>query len=228
MAQARASAIEFVKRWSHPADAALEICLFPSFVHLVDCVRERVAHLRIGAQDCSTEMEGAFTGEISARMLAELKVDYCLVGHSERRKRAYETPESLKSKLRQLILVGIRPVFCIGESLEERKSGRTTEVLRQQLEVLRELDAQSLILAYEPVWAIGTGLVASTQEISEAHAFIRARCPQNPILYGGSVKRDNAQEILTLPHVEGLLVGGASLQREVFEGICSDSLQKFR
>jgi triosephosphate isomerase len=218
MSQFRTPGIEFVSRWTFQ-DPNVEAAVFPNFLHLAECVRERKAGLQIGAQDCSPEMEGAFTGEVSARMLAELGVQYCLVGHSERRIRFQESNALLAQKIRQLSLVGVSPVFCLGENLEERKSGRVFEVLSQQLEAISALP-QSVIVAYEPVWAIGTGVIAEDAQIKEVHAFLRQKLPSQPLLYGGSVKPENAGPILKIDHVNGLLVGGASLRPESFEGIC--------
>ncbi len=222
MAQARTKAIEFVSRWSGSKEN-VEAAVFPSFVHLGECIRERKNGLKIGAQDCSTEMEGAFTGEVSARMLAEFGMDYVLVGHSERRARFGESNEQLKAKLHQLSLVGLKPVFCCGESLEIRKAGKVFDLLEKQLEVIgaAEMNAfKPLIIAYEPVWAIGTGVTASSSEIEEVHAWLSKKLPGAVLLYGGSVKLENSEQILRIPGVHGLLIGGASLSPENFEAIC--------
>ncbi|PIR21836.1 MAG: triose-phosphate isomerase [Deltaproteobacteria bacterium CG11_big_fil_rev_8_21_14_0_20_45_16] len=208
-------------------DPGLEMAIFPSFTHLGEA-RKLVGPQKvyaIGAQDCSDEKNGAFTGEVSAQSLKELGVCLCLVGHSERRQRANETPQSLSKKLAVLQECGILPVFCIGESRAERESGRVDEILSSQLEVLKTYRGQ-LILAYEPVWAIGTGLTASASQIQETHAYILKQLGGPwPLLYGGSVKLENAQEILGIEGVHGLLIGGASLKVNVFEKICGFALE---
>jgi triosephosphate isomerase len=217
MSQFRTAGLEFVSRWSFRSNQ-VTAAVFPSFVHLSECLRERKADLQIGAQDCSNEVEGAFTGEVSARMLAEMGVRYCLVGHSERRIRFQESNELLSQKLHQLSLVGVTPVFCVGESLQERKSGKVFEVLEGQLKALQS--QKDVILAYEPVWAIGTGLSAQADQIREVHGFLHNHSPDLPILYGGSVKPESTASILSVDHVHGLLVGGASLRPESFIAIC--------
>jgi len=218
MAQGQTKAREFVSRWTFESSQVFAT-VFPSFVHLSDCSREKPSNLQLGAQDCSNEMEGAFTGEVSARVLAEIGIRYCLVGHSERRARFFEDNSLLAAKLHQLKLVGITPVFCCGETLEMRQKAQVFQVLESQLEALKGLGID-YILAYEPVWAIGTGLTAENAQIEEVHRFLSQKLPGVPLLYGGSVKRENAEAILGIPHVDGLLIGGASLQIEVFEEIC--------
>ncbi len=219
MAQGQTKAREFVGRWNFE-NPEVTASVFPSFVHLSECSREKKSGLQIGAQDCSSEMEGAFTGEVSARVLAEIGVRHCLVGHSERRARFHEDNSVLSAKLHQLKLVGITPVFCCGETLEMRQKGHVFQVLESQLEALKGLGID-YILAYEPVWAIGTGVTAELPQIEEVHRFLSQKLPGVPLLYGGSVKLENAESILGISQVHGLLIGGASLQREVFEEICT-------
>lgn len=183
----------------------------------------------VGAQNCHFEDEGAFTGEISVPMLWELSVDYCIVGHSERRQYFAETDETVNLKLKKLIPSGIIPILCVGEALEQREAGVQEDVVKKQL--LADLDgisaeaAAGLVIAYEPVWAIGTGRTASSAKAQEMCAFIRGvladlygRDTAESVLiqYGGSVKPENASEILNMPDIDGALVGGASLVPEKF------------
>ena len=223
MAQSLASCENFLSGWKEIPSQQIEAAVFPSFVHLKNCVDRRVSSLSIGAQNCSTEEAGAFTGEISAQMLKEIGVKYCLVGHSERRQRGGETNETLALKLSQLEKVGIQAVFCIGETKEQRQKNQTQAILKDQIQPA--LDSKmDLILAYEPVWAIGTGLSASVEEIDECHRYI-ASLMSAPILYGGSVKIENASSILEISAVQGLLIGGASLRVETFSKICGFALE---
>lgn len=182
--------------------------------------------IALGAQNVHWAESGAFTGEISSSMLAEFGCSFALIGHSERRHILGESDTIVATRAKGALKGGITPLFCIGETLEEREKDLTTQVLRIQLEALiseipRESAAQ-VIVAYEPVWAIGTGKVASLDNIRDAHGFIeefyRSTSGESPraILYGGSVSPDNFQDILTVPHVHGGLVGGASLSAEKF------------
>jgi len=184
-----------------------------------------------GAQDCSRHEKGAFTGDVSAAMIAEFGARYAIVGHSERRAIFGDTDAMVVEKYGRAKKAGLTPIFCIGETLEERESGSTAEVLAKQIDALlgaggaKQLDGG--IIAYEPVWAIGTGKTATKQQAQEAHDFVRRRvaardaqvAAQLPILYGGSVKAANAAELFAMPDVDGGLVGGASLVAEEFVGI---------
>lgn len=187
----------------------------------------------IGAQNVHWEKKGAFTGEISGPMVKEIGVSIALTGHSERRQYFGETDETVRKRSESLLEQGFRVILCIGETRAEREAGNTEEVLRRQLQgAIPEpskgcaafLDGR-LILAYEPVWAIGTGLTATPEQAEEAHAFIRSylhsrfglqASAQTPLLYGGSVTPENAQTLLCCPNVDGALVGGASLKAESF------------
>ena len=169
------------------------------------------------AQNVHWEPEGAYTGEISAPLLLELGVVGSLVGHSERRQYFGETDETVAQRARAALDAGLRVIACVGETHEEREGGETEEVLRRQLSVLEPHD--DLVLAYEPVWAIGTGLTATPEMAQEAHAFIKSLLDA-PVLYGGSVKADNAAELLAQADVDGALVGGASLDVDSFRAIC--------
>ncbi len=187
--------------------------------------------LRVGVQDVHTDLEGAHTGAISARMAAEVGVGWGLAGHSERRNEFGDDDAHVAGKLRRLLDAGLKPVLCVGETLEERTAGRLEEVLRRQIKaVLGGLGGRTWsppVLAYEPVWAIGTGETASPADASEAHAIVREVLLEAPgdaaravVLYGGSVKPDNIDALLGARGVDGVLVGGASLEPASFARIC--------
>ncbi len=187
--------------------------------------------LSIGAQNFYPAKDGAFTGEISTHMLRDVQAHWILVGHSERRSIFNESLQLVEEKLLFALNEGFKVVFCVGESLEEREAGQLQHVLEAQLESLKKISkdvpADHVAVAYEPVWAIGTGKVAGPDEIIEAHAMVREALIKNMgskgaatrILYGGSVKADNATSIIKLDNVDGVLVGGASLQAESFAKI---------
>lgn len=187
--------------------------------------------LNIGGQDCHANKSGAHTGDISADMIADCLGTYVIVGHSERRTDIGETDAIVKDKAQAVLAAGLKAIVCIGETEEERKSGKTLDVLQTQLagSIPFGATAENTIIAYEPVWAIGTGLVPSIDDITEAHAFMRkdliARLGGNDgasikILYGGSVKPNNAAELMSILNVDGALVGGASLKADDFIAIC--------
>jgi len=186
----------------------------------------------IGAQNCHSEQSGAFTGEVSASMLNSIGCNYVLVGHSERRLFFKEKDEELVQKIKQILANNMKPIFCIGETIHERKTDNHFPVITSQLRnVLKEFDINDFsqfILAYEPVWAIGTGETASPKQAQEMHAFIRetisdiynsALAAQVPILYGGSCNAQNAQELFACKDVDGGLIGGASLKADDFTKI---------
>ncbi len=187
--------------------------------------------LKLAAQNVHPEPSGAFTGEISVSMLADVGCTYVIVGHSERRHLFGETNELVGRKVRAVFEGGLRPILCVGETLEERDASRTFEVVGEQLTIgLEGVDedrATQLIIAYEPVWAIGTGKTATPDQAQEVHAFIReslaksygATAEEIPIQYGGSVKPDNVFALMDQPDVDGALVGGASLDPEAFYAI---------
>ncbi len=205
--------------------------LFPAFVHLEHVRRKiRGTTVLLGAQNCHEEKEGAFTGEVSVPMLKDMGVQVVLVGHSERRHVFGESDERIGRKLQAVLRARLQGMLCVGETLEEREAGRTFEVLERQLRVLRGAvrkpeQAALLSIAYEPVWAIGTGRTATPETAQEAHAELRRllgdilgaeAAASTPLLYGGSVKPGNAAELLARPDVDGLLVGGASLSPGTF------------
>lgn len=184
-----------------------------------------------GAQNCHYEMKGAFTGETSPAVLAELNTPYCLVGHSERRTLFHETDLDIERKVKALHQVGITPLLCVGESLQEREAGQTEDVILRQLrEGLASSAAEKpFIIAYEPVWAIGTGKVATAEQANAAHKALRRGLSEiggqgladsTSILYGGSVKPENCAEIARQSDVDGFLVGGASLESKTFLPLC--------
>jgi triosephosphate isomerase len=171
----------------------------------------------VAAQNVHWDDEGPFTGEVSAPMLRELGAYGAIVGHSERRQQFGETDETVARRARAALAAGLSVIACVGETESEREAGETEDVLRRQVSVL-ERD-ENLVVAYEPVWAIGTGKTATPELAQEAHAFIKSLLDV-PVLYGGSVKSDNAAELLGQPDVDGALVGGASLEVDSFLAIC--------
>jgi triosephosphate isomerase len=208
--------------------------LFPALAHLAPVHDALIGgELRLGAQDVSPEEDGAFTGDVSAEMLADVGCTLVLVGHSERRHGHGEQGATLLLKLKRALRAGLRPLYCVGETLAERKAGKAREVVVGQLATLHELagpDRKHLAaLAYEPVWAIGTGENATPEQAQEMHALIRAELARTglhtPILYGGSVKPDNARELLAQPDVDGVLVGGASLELDSLRAIDDIALE---
>jgi triosephosphate isomerase len=199
-----------------PADVDVVVC--PPYVSLAESV-QALADTEIGvfAQNCHWAESGAFTGEISAAMLIELGVYGTIVGHSERRQHFGETDETVARRTEAALAAGLDVIACVGETEAEREAGETEAVLRRQVGVLEH--DEKLVIAYEPVWAIGTGKTATPQMAQDAHALIHSLLDV-PVLYGGSVKPDNAAELLTQPAVDGALVGGASLELDAFAAIC--------
>jgi len=192
----------------------LDAIVCPPFTRLRACVD---AGLTTYAQNVHWDNEGAYTGEISPTMLVALGVVGSLVGHSERRQYFGESDETVGLRMRGALAAGLGVVVCVGETIEERRAGNTETVLRRQLSVVEP--HPDLVLAYEPVWAIGTGHTATPETAQEAHAFIKS-IVDAPVLYGGSVKPDNAETLLSQPDVDGALVGGASLDVDSFKAIC--------
>jgi triosephosphate isomerase (TIM) len=208
-----------------------DVVVCPPFTALHEVVeRRRGTAVRVAAQNMHEAESGAFTGEVSAAMLVELDVEAVVLGHSERRQYFNETDEALALKVPAALAADLEPILCVGESEAARDGGQTEEVLERQLQAdLAEVfddDIARVVIAYEPIWAIGTGKVATPEQAQEACAFIRdvlrargAAADDVRILYGGSVKPDNAAELLALPDVDGALVGGASLDAEDFAAI---------
>ena len=208
-----------------------DVVLCPPYLALSEVVeRSRGSAVRVAAQNMHEEDTGAFTGEVSAPMLAAIDVDAVVLGHSERRRHFIETDEALARKVPAALAVGLQPILCIGESEEARDAGQTVGVLERQLQAdLAEVGEGSmaeLVIAYEPIWAIGTGRTATPEQAQEACAFIRDVLRERGgvgdrvrILYGGSVKPDNAAELLAQEDIDGALVGGASLDPDEFAAI---------
>ncbi|MBQ9201531.1 MAG: triose-phosphate isomerase [Bacteroidales bacterium] len=210
-----------------------QVIIGTPFIHLASvCAAIDTAKIGVAAENCADHVSGAYTGEVSAAMVKSTGADYVILGHSERRAYYGETPEMLKTKVRLALDNGLTPIFCIGEVLEERKAGKHFEVVKAQVEgSLFDLSAEDfskIILAYEPVWAIGTGETATPGQAEEIHAYIRQVIADKygkqvaddcSILYGGSCKPSNAKELFANPDVDGGLIGGASLKVEDFMGI---------
>ncbi|MEM7809408.1 MAG: triose-phosphate isomerase, partial [Planctomycetota bacterium] len=197
----------------------------------LDAVKQHLGDkVMLGAQDCYFESKGAFTGEVSAEMLVDIGCRFCLVGHSERRHVLHEPTELLAKKASAVFNAGLTLVHCVGETLEQREADQTFGVIDGQLSELSPKldDPARVVIAYEPVWAIGTGKTASPEQAQEVHAYIREQVKEDfggdfadavRIIYGGSVKADNAAELMANPDVDGALVGGASLKAEQFRPI---------
>jgi triosephosphate isomerase (TIM) len=201
----------------------VDVVVCPPFVSLAVAVQLLAGtEIAVAAQNVHWDAEGAFTGEISAPMLRELGAYGAIVGHSERRQYFGESDETVARRAAAALEAGLFVIACIGETQEERDQGRTEDVLRRQLSVLAPDD--NLVLAYEPVWAIGTGKTATPELAQEAHAFAKSLLAA-PVLYGGSVKPDNAAELLAQPDIDGALVGGASLELESFTAICRAAIR---
>jgi len=195
-----------------------DVVVCPPFVSLATAVQLLAGtEIAVAAQNVHWDSEGAFTGEVSPTMLRELGVYGAIVGHSERRQFFGETDETVARRAEAALAAGLSVIACVGETQAEREAGETEEVLRRQMSVLPHDD--QLVVAYEPVWAIGTGKTATPQIAQDAHSFIKSLLDA-PVLYGGSVKPDNAAELLGQPAVDGALVGGASLDVDSFTAIC--------
>lgn len=208
----------------------------PQSIHLPILLSKAQEHnkpVKIGVQNISEKESGAFTGEISSHAVKDLGAHFALVGHSERRSIYNENDDTLNMKVHQALKSNLKVIFCVGETLEEREAGQTPDVVKIQLieglEGITKEQAQNIIIAYEPVWAIGTGKVASAQEADDVHQFIRSVAAKDLgflaedliILYGGSVKPENAESLLSKPHIDGALVGGASLKGDSYSQLVS-------
>ena len=226
---------EFLRSFLHyyPRQSDRQVILFPSTVALaavVEGLKDR-SDIRVGVQNIHWEAKGAFTGEISGSMARDAGAHYALVGHSERRHVIGETDEQAGRKVQACFRAGLTPMLCVGETLQERESGDTEIVVLRQIRAglsgIEPAQIAHVLIAYEPVWAIGTGKNATPEDASRVHRLIRyelkLRSPEkysaSPILYGGSVNRGNAPQLLAAPEVEGLLVGGASLDPEGWSSI---------
>ena len=208
-----------VGNWKMNGDAALAQELVAASVgskhKLVLCppptLFSYIKGITLGAQDCSAEQKGAYTGDISAAMLKDAGCEWVILGHSERRQNHKETDALIKRKLEAALHAGLGIILCIGENKEEREQGREEAVVKKQLSILSQNNSHILI-AYEPVWAIGTGLTPTAAQIDSMHSFIKGLVTEAEVLYGGSVKPENIKEILAIENVDGVLVGGASIE----------------
>jgi triosephosphate isomerase (TIM) len=222
-----------VSKTSAAAKKSVHVAVCPPFVYLQNVIGTlRQSGVAVGAQDVYFEKDGAFTGEISTAMLKDIGCAYVLCGHSERRHVIGETDELINKKVTAALMGGLLPIFCVGELIEERKASKTEEVVTRQIKKglagLSEEKVSAITIAYEPVWAIGTGLTATPQQAQEVHSLIRKLLEQMydaklaagiRIQYGGSVKPDNAAELMHQDDIDGLLVGGASLKADDFVAI---------
>jgi triosephosphate isomerase len=218
-------------------DTNCEVIVCPSFTSLSEVyLLIKNTSVKLGAQNMYYESEGAFTGEISASMLKSTGCDYVILGHSERRTIFNEPDEMINKKIKRALGEGLKPIFCVGELLAQREAGETMDVVRNQIEKgLEDISSEqmkNIIIAYEPVWAIGTGKTATPQQAQEVHAFIRelvaevysSSVSENLIIqYGGSVKPDNSGELLSQKDIDGALVGGACLKADSFLGIIASA-----
>lgn len=209
-----------------------DVIICTPFIHLASVTPLVDANIiGVGAENCADKASGAYTGEVSAEMVASTGAQYVILGHSERRAYYHETVDILTEKVKLALANGLKPIFCIGEVLEEREAGKQNEVVAAQLASVFSLSAEDfskVILAYEPVWAIGTGKTATPEQAEEIHAYIRSLVAEKygkevaentSILYGGSCKPSNAKELFAKPDVDGGLIGGASLKAADFKGI---------
>lgn len=232
-AEARAFTDAFKKTWKNDGKVKAAIC--PSYTALATVAEEiKGTGIHLGAQNIHFEEKGAFTGECSAGQLKEAGCDHAIVGHSERRKIFKETDAEINKKVKTCLKEGLVPIFCVGETLDEREAGNTQHVIKGQmaegLAGVSSADAVKVVVAYEPVWAIGTGKTASPEQAQEVHAFIRAWLAEAHgaevagkmiIQYGGSVKPDNAEAIMKGKDVDGALIGGAALDPAGFSAIAA-------
>ncbi len=215
----------------HDLQTGVVVC--PPFTSLDELSRVLKDNKKVimGAQNCHYESKGAFTGEISIPMIKQFGCEYIIIGHSERRTFFNETDDIINQKAKAILQSDLSPIICIGETLEERKNEKTYQVLEHQVKTclrdIQSLFAERIVIAYEPVWAIGTGISATHAQIQDAHEFIKRQLVKIfaksgnsvPVLYGGSVNDDNARSILELKDVNGALIGGASLKADVFLSI---------
>jgi len=232
--EAQALVSEVVNMVNDEVNNQAQVVLCPSFPFLATVSKtiDGNANVHLGAQNCHQNESGAYTGEVSAGMLQSVGVEYVILGHSERRQYFYEDDQLLEAKVKAVLKQGLSPIFCIGESLEQREQDLTFSILETQLKdglfhVSNE-EFERVVIAYEPIWAIGTGKTASSQQAQEVHAFIREQIARHydaqaadntTILYGGSCNPGNARELFACPDIDGGLIGGASLKSRDFVDI---------
>ncbi len=240
MNQLRESSLSLVRGLLEqlPKDGKVEVAVCPPNVYLSEVASALSgSSIGLGAQNMYHEKEGAFTGEVSGQMLKDVGCKYVILGHSERRQYFGETDQSVNQKTVAALAIGLTPIVCVGETLQQREAGETERVIETQcrgsLAALGPEQASKIVIAYEPVWAIGTGKTATPEQAEQVHAFIRklltdlfgkATADGIRIQYGGSVKADNAAELLRQPNIDGALVGGASLKADGFAAIIKAAL----
>lgn len=214
-------------------NTAAEVAVCPPFVALSDVLKAvQGSNIKVGAQNMYHQDNGAYTGEISPVFLKSMNIEYVILGHSERRQYFGETNEEINKKLKAAFNHGLKPILCVGETLEQREEGITFDVIREQIQKclsdMQQFNLEELVVAYEPVWAIGTGRTATKEDANEVIAFIRQQLKEalneklslnTRILYGGSVKSSNIRELMDMPEIDGALVGGASLDAQEFSKI---------
>ncbi len=231
MFKTRDEALFFILQVSEkmPSSKDVETVVFAQAPMMRCLIKRQGVNLRIGAQNMHFEDEGAYTGEMSGPLLKSYKVDYVLIGHSERRDIFHETDEMVNKKIHAALRNGLKPIVCIGEHLEERENNQTHEVLERQVKAafkgIKAIDMKNIVIAYEPIWAIGTGKTASADQADEACGYVRRLISELygvivadaiRIQYGGSVKPENIEELLSKDNIDGALIGGASLDPEKF------------
>ena len=213
--------------------SGVEVAVCPPFIYIADVTAATEgSNVQVGSQDACTELKGAFTGETSIEMIKDFGCKYAIVGHSERRTLYGETDEIVAEKFSVVKKAGVTPIFCIGETLEEREAGVTEEVCARQIDAVFAVDGDNAfegsVIAYEPVWAIGTGKTATPEQAQDVHAFIRQHLAKRnadiaekvQILYGGSMNPANAKELIAQADIDGGLIGGASLKADDFMAVC--------
>ena len=213
---------QFINNISLPKDNSKCVVICPTSIHL-DYMSKNKKGFYVGAQNVSEYDEGAFTGEISAQSLSDLNVSFCIVGHSERRSLYKETDNAINDKIKLLVEANITPILCIGETWEQRQDAIGEEIVSNQLSsCLDGLEACEIIIAYEPIWAIGSGNSCNTEQIIEVSSEVKSLCGEStPFIYGGSVNEDNCKELLSQNEIDGLLVGSASLSLDSFNKMIS-------
>lgn len=221
----------------HDISPDTELVICPPFTHIAQCsviIESGDSQLKLGAQNCDNHESGAYTGEVSPIMLESMGVEYVIIGHSERRSLFNENNDLIAKKCHSALKAGLTPILCVGETLEERKSGKVDLVIKEQLlalldesEILQAINESDIVIAYEPVWAIGTGLAADPEQAENVHLLIRNTLseylPEQSdmirIIYGGSVNPNNAKSYFEMPNIDGALIGGASLKSDTFLAI---------
>jgi triosephosphate isomerase len=232
-AEAQKLATGFLKRVLEATRPLPHIILCPSYPYLLPVIEIlKNSQLEVGAQDAHPESNGAFTGDVSITQLKDVGCKYVIIGHSERRQHYHENSALIQRKIEAVTKAGLKPIYCLGESIDDHKKGKTLPTLLNQLEteIPGDISPHQILVAYEPLWAIGTGVTPTLDEIKDIMGFLKHELSKRitggaliPLLYGGSVTAKNAAEILDLPHVDGLLVGGASLKLDDFWEIINGS-----